>query len=58
MEYQITIGIKAESQPKAVEIAQALTDIKNVLTDTDLLELARLLKSKPGLVKTAKKFLG
>lgn len=58
MEYQITIGIKAESQPKAIEIAQALTDIKNVLTEGDLLELARLLKSKPGLVKTAKKFLG
>lgn len=57
MEYQITIGIKADSQPKAVEIAQALTDIKNVLTETDLLELAKLLKSKPGLVKTAKKFL-
>lgn len=58
MEYQITIGIKAESQPKAIEVAQALTDIKNVLTESDLLELARLLKSKPGLVKTAKKFLG
>ena len=58
MEYQITIGIQAESQPKAVEIAQALTDIKNVLTESDLLELAKLLKSKPGLVKTAKKFLG
>jgi hypothetical protein len=57
MEYQITIGIQAESQPKAVEIAKALTDIKNVLSETDLLELAKLLKSKPGLVKTAKKFL-
>lgn len=58
MEYKITIGIQAESQPKAVEIAQALTDIKNVLTESDLLELAKLLKAKPGLVKTAKKFLG
>lgn len=58
MEYQITIGIQAESQPKAVQIAQALTEIKNVLTEADLLELAKLLKTKPGLVKTAKKFLG
>lgn len=57
MEYQITIGIQADSQLKAVEIAKALTDIKNVLTETDLLELAKLLKNKPGLVKTAKKFL-
>lgn len=57
MEHKITIGIEAESQPKAVAIVQALTDIKNVLSETDLLELAKLLKSKPGLVKTAKKFL-
>ncbi len=57
MEHQITLGIEADSQPKAVAIAQALIDIKNVLTESDLLELAALLKSKPGLVKTAKKFL-
>jgi len=57
MEHQITIGIEADSQQKALEIAQALIDIKNVLSESDLLELAFLLKSKPGLVKTAKKFL-
>lgn len=58
MEHQITIGIKAESQQKAIEIAQALAEIKNALSENDLLELAQLLKSKPGIVKTAKRLLG
>lgn len=57
MEHKITIGIEADSQQQAIAIVEALTQIKNVLSETDLLELARLLKSKPGLVKTAKKFL-
>lgn len=57
MEYQITIGIEAESQPKAVAIAKALADIKNTLKEDDLLELAILLKKNPGIVKTAKMFL-
>lgn len=58
MEHQITIGIKADSQQKAIEIAQALAEIKNALSENDLLELAKLLKSKPGIVKTAKRLLG
>lgn len=58
MEYKITIGIEAASQPKAVEIANALVDIKNALNEVDLLELSKLLKKNPGIVKTAKKFLG
>lgn len=57
MEFKITIGIEADSQLKAVEIVKALTDIKNVLSESDLLELAKLLKNKPSLVKTAKRFL-
>ena len=58
MEHKITIGIEAESQTKATEIAQALVDIKNSLTVDDLLELSKILKEKPGIVKKAKKFLG
>lgn len=58
MEHQITIGIEAESQQKAVAIVQALVQIKNCLSEQDLIELAKILKEKPGLVKTAKKFLG
>lgn len=57
MEHKITLGIEAESQQKAIAIVQALTDIKNALSESDLIELAKLLKSKPGLVKTAKKYL-
>lgn len=58
MEHKITIGIEAESQSKAISIAEALVSIKNTLSETDLLELAKLLKSNPGIVKTAKKLLG
>lgn len=58
MEHKITIGIEAESQQKAVEIAQALVDIKNALTVDDLLELRKILKEKPGIVQKAKRFLG
>ena len=57
MEHKITIGIEAENQQKAIAIVQALTDIKNVLSETDLLELAAILKKQPSLVKTAKKYL-
>lgn len=57
MEHKITIGIEAESQQKAVAIAEALLQIKNVLSDSDVMELAKLLKSKPSLIKTAKQFL-
>lgn len=58
MEHQITIGIEAESQQKAVAIVQALVQIKNCLSEQDLIELAKILKEKPGVVKMAKKFLG
>ena len=58
MEHQITIGIEAASQPKAVEIVNALIEIKNALNEADLIELSKLLKKNPGIVKTAKKFLG
>lgn len=57
MEHKITIGIEAESQTKAVEIAQALIDIKNSLTVDDLLELRKILKEKPGIVKKSKEVL-
>ena len=58
MEHKVTIGIEAESQSKAVEIAEALIDIKNALSNKDLFELRRILKEKPGIIQTAKKFLG
>lgn len=58
MEHKITIGIEAESQQKAVAIVEALVKIKNALSESDLLELARILKEKPGIIKTAKKFFG
>lgn len=58
MEHQVTIGFPdSESREKAVEVAQALISIRNVLGDADTIELAKLLKAKPGLIKTAKQFL-
>ena len=58
MEHQITIGIEAKTQQQAIEIATALIQIKNVLSETDLMELAKLLKNNPSIVKKAKQFLG
>jgi len=58
MIYEITIGIEAQSEQQATELAQALIEIKNKLSDNDVKDLAKLLKSNPGIVKTAKKLLG
>lgn len=58
MEHQVTLGLDTESKAKAIEVAEALVSIRNILGDADTIDLARLLKSKPGLIKTAKKFLG
>jgi len=58
MIHEITIGIEAQSEQQAVELAKALIEIKNHLSDADLKDLAKLLKSNPNIVRTAKKFLG
>lgn len=55
---EIKIGIEAQSEQQAREIVQDLITIKNNLSDKDLKDLANLLKKNPGIVKTAKKFLG
>ncbi|MFY9309357.1 MAG: hypothetical protein WAQ28_09955 [Bacteroidia bacterium] len=58
MEYIIKIGIEAQNKPKAEEIAMDLMSIRNALSDADLKELRTLLEKNPGIVQTAKKFLG
>lgn len=58
MEYIIKMGIEAQSKPKAEEIATDLMSIRNALNDADLKELRKLLEKNPGIVQTAKKFLG
>lgn len=57
MEHSVTIGINTESKQKAIEVATALVEIRNILGDNDTIELAGLLKRNPGIIKTAKKFL-
>jgi hypothetical protein len=58
MIHEITIGIEAQTEQQAVELAKALIEIKNNLSDVDLKDLAKLLKTNPTIVKTAKKLLG
>ncbi|HWY11790.1 MAG TPA: hypothetical protein VN026_10720 [Bacteroidia bacterium] len=58
MKYEIKISIEAKDEATALEIVRALIEIKNNLSDNDLKELAKLLKSNPSIVKTAKKLLG
>lgn len=58
MNYEITIGIEAQTEQQATELAKALIEIKNNLSDIDLKDLAKLLKTNPTIVKKAKQFLG
>ena len=58
MEHIIKIGIEAPSKQKAEDIATDLMSIRNALSDTDLKELRKLLERNPGIVQTAKTFLG
>ena len=58
MVHVITIGIEAQSEQQALELAKALIEIKNSLSDNDLKDLAKLLKTNPSIIKTAKKYLG
>ncbi len=58
MIHEITIGIEAQTEQQALELAKALIEIKNNLSDVDLKDLAKLLKTNPTIVKTAKKLLG
>ena len=57
MEYIIKIGLHAQSEAKAQEIAMDLMGIRNALNDADLKELKNLLEKNPGIVQTAKRFL-
>lgn len=57
MIHEFKIGINAPTPEQATELAKALIDIKNHLSDQDLIDLAKLLKTKPDIVKTAKHFL-
>lgn len=56
MEHKFTIGLENSSKEKAKEVAEALVSIRNVLGDEDTIELAKMLKKNPGIVKTAKKY--
>lgn len=58
MKHEIKIAIEAKSEAEAFEIVKALIDIKNNLSDADLKELSKILKTNPGIVKTAKRLLG
>lgn len=58
MKHEFKISINAKDRDEAVLILFAMLEIKNALTDQDLKDLAKLLKSNPSIVKTAKKLLG
>lgn len=58
MIYEIKIGIEAQSEQQAIDLANDLITVKNHLTDKDLKDLANILKKNPGIVKTAKRLLG
>ena len=58
MIYTIKLGIEAQSEQHAIDIANDLAELKNLLSDKDLKELKKVIKKNPGIIETAKKFLG
>jgi len=58
MIYEIRMGIEAQSEKQAIDIATDLAELKNLLSDKDLKELVKVIKKNPGIVQTAKKLLG
>lgn len=58
MIYTIKLGIEAQSEQQAIDIANDLAELKNLLSDKDLKELKKVIKKNPGIVETAKKLLG
>lgn len=55
--YNISItGVQADTPEQAQQIANALTKIKNHLTNQQITELADLLEQHPGIVEKAKQF--
>lgn len=58
MVYEVKLGIDAQSEKQAIEIVKDLVELKNLLSDKDLKELKNVIKKNPGIIETAKKFLG
>lgn|GEM_PF-1575632 len=56
--FKIELELKAADSEQAQQKADAIKAIIESLSDTDLIELARLLKKNPSIVATAKRFLG
>ncbi len=58
MIHEIKLGIEAPTKAHAVDIANDLVELKNLLSDTELKDLKNVIKKKPGIVQQAKQFLG
>lgn len=58
MVFEIKLGIEAQSREQAVEIANDLAKLKNLLSDKDLKELVEVLEKNPKIVQRAKRLLG
>lgn len=55
--FKYNITIQAEDQAEAVKIMTALTKLPKIIEPNDLEQLANAIEKKPGLVKTALKYL-
>lgn len=58
MVHEIKLGIEASSKEKAIDIANDLVELKNLLSDKELKDLKKVIKKNPGIVQQAKQFLG
>lgn len=58
MVHTVKVAIEAPSRDEAEDEVNDLLAIGNALNKTDRKILVKLLKEKPGIVQTAKNFLG
>lgn len=58
MRHEVKIVIEAKDYETALAIVKDMIEIKGCLSDQDHKDLAKVLKQKPGIVKTAKKLFG
>jgi hypothetical protein len=59
MEHELKVKIEGLSKEKAIEVLTDLLSIrKSLRSDADVKALAKLLLTNPGIIETAKKFLG
>lgn len=57
MKFKIEIEVDVPAKEHAEKLAEAFTQLRKVLPDKDIIDLAQLITKRPGIVKQAKLFI-